>query len=96
MAWAVISGPFIQGHNPCVHKDFLWCSVTRRAWESVGASQISLQCGMVFIDLLKNLESEQITEWDNNNIISFYFHNEIYKSAIKKSIEFSIQQDNFI
>ena len=25
-----------------------------------------------------------------NNIISFKFHNEIFKSAVKKSIEFSI------
>ena len=31
----------------------------------------------------------------SNNIVSFKFHNEIFKSASKKSIEFSIQSDNF-
>ena len=31
-----------------------------------------------------------------NNIISFKFHNEIFKSAVKKSIEFSIQSNIFM
>ena len=31
-----------------------------------------------------------------DDIISFKFHNEIFKSAVKKSIEFSIQHDTFI
>ena len=32
---------------------------------------------------------------NDNNIISFKFHNEIFKSACKKHIEFSIQSDHF-
>ena len=32
----------------------------------------------------------------DNNTISFKFHNEIFKSAVKKSIEHSIQENNFI
>ena len=31
----------------------------------------------------------------DNNIISFKFHNGIFKSAVKKYIEFSVQSDNF-
>ena len=35
------------------------------------------------------------TIYDNNKIL-FKFHNEIFKSAVKKSIEHSIQENNFI
>ena len=51
-------------------------------------------------DLEKNYEILPIdflvfTVYDNN-MNSFKFHNEIFKSAVKKSTEHSIQENNFI
>ena len=51
-------------------------------------------------DLEKNYEILPIdflvfTIYNNNNV-SFKFHNEIFKSAVKKSINYTIQENNFM